>query len=82
MNEIVFALMIAAKAPAIPDQEVAVFALRTQCMQEAQAVIQQGPKAYCVPKKADPAPEEALRRMTTMMKTMMEQMNGHSNRLQ
>lgn len=82
MNEIVFALILVSRTPSLPDQEVAVFANRTQCMQEAQAVIQQGPSAYCVPKKADPTPEEVMRRMTTMMKTMMEQMNGYSNRLQ
>lgn len=75
MNEIVFALMLVSRVPSMPDQEVAVFASRTQCIQEAQAVIQQGPSAYCVPKKADPDPEQTIRRMTSLMKTMMEQMN-------
>ena len=76
MNEILFALMIVAKTPTMPDQQVAVFANREQCHREAQAIIQQGPSAYCVPMNVQPAPEESVKRMTTLMKMMMEQMNG------
>ena len=76
MNEIVFALMLVSRTPAMPDQQVAVFANRAQCVQEAQAIIQQGPSAYCVPMNVQPGPEESVKRMTTLMKSMMEQMNG------
>lgn len=79
MNEILFALMIVAKVPTIPDQQVAVFASRSECVKEAQAIIQQGPSAYCVPINQQPSPEEAIRKMTAMMKLMMKEMNGNSN---
>jgi len=51
MNELLFALLIVSKVPGVPDQEVAVFNNRAQCMQEAKNIIQQGPSAYCVPKQ-------------------------------
>jgi len=79
MNEILFALMIVAKSPNMPDQQVAVFASRSECVKEAQAIIQQGPSAYCVPVNQQPSPEEAIRKMTAMMKMMMKEMNGNSN---
>ena len=75
MNEILFALMIVAKAPNMPDQQMAVFTSRAQCMQEAQSIIQQGPSAYCVPLNQQPSPEEAVRKMTAMMKIMMKEMD-------
>jgi len=75
MNEIIFALMLVSRVPSVTDQELAVFANRTLCMQQAQTVIEQGQRAYCVPKNSQPTPEEALRRMIMMMKTMMEQIN-------
>ena len=75
MNEILFALMIVAKAPNMPDQQLAVFTSRAQCMQEAQSVIQQGPSAYCVPLNQQPSPEEAIRKMSAMMKIMMKEMD-------
>ncbi len=67
MSEILFALMIIAKAPNMPDQQLAVFNSREQCLQEAQAIIQQGPSAYCVPMNQQPSPEEAIRRMTKII---------------
>lgn len=76
MNEILFALMIVAKAPNMPDQQMAVFTSRAQCMQEAQSIIQQGPSAYCVPLNQQPSPEEAVRKMTAMMKMMMKEMDN------
>lgn len=76
MNEILFALMIVAKSPNMPDQQVAVFTNRAQCMQEAQSIIQQGPSAYCVPLNQQPSPEEAIRKMTAMMKMMMKEMDN------
>ncbi len=76
MNEILFALMIAAKVPNMPDQQVAVFSSRAQCMQEAQNIIQQGPSAYCVPVNQQPSPEEAIRKMTKLMQTMMKEMES------
>jgi hypothetical protein len=79
MNEILFALMIVANAPSVPDQQVAVFASRSECIREAQAIIQQGPSAYCVPVNQQPSPEEAIRKMTAMMKLMMKEMNVGSN---
>lgn len=79
MNEILFALMIVANAPSVPDQQVAVFASRSECIREAQAIIQQGPSAYCVPVNQQPSPEEAIRKMTAMMKLMMKEMNVSSN---
>ena len=79
MNEILFALMIVANAPSVPDQQVAVFASRSECIREAQAIIQQGPSAYCVPVNQQPSPEEAIRKMTAMIKLMMKEMNVSSN---
>lgn len=79
MNEILFALMIISKVPGAPDQQVAIFDNRTQCIQEAQNIIQQGPSAYCVPVNQQPSPEEAIRKMTAMMKMMMKEMNVNSN---
>jgi hypothetical protein len=76
MNEILFALMMVSKAPAMPDQQVAVFTSRAQCMAEAQNIIQQGPSAYCVPVNQQPSPEEAIRRMTSLMQTMMKEMDN------
>ena len=58
MNEILFALMMVAKAPAMPDQQVAVFTSETQCMAEAQTIIHQGPSAYCVPIAQQPVLEQ------------------------
>jgi hypothetical protein len=74
MTEILFALMIVSKIPNVPDQQAAVFASRAQCMAEAQNIIQQGPSAYCVPLNQQPNPEEAVRKMTAMMKMMMKEM--------
>lgn len=79
MNEIVFALMLVSRTPAMPDQQVALFASRSECIKEAQAIIQQGPSAYCVPVNQQPSPEEAVRKMTAMMKLMMKEMNGNNN---
>lgn len=79
MNEILFALMLVSRTPSMPDQQVAVFASRSECVKEAQAVIQQGPSAYCVPINQQPSPEEAIRKMSAMMKLMMKEMNGNSN---
>jgi hypothetical protein len=76
MNEILFALMIVAKSPNMPDQQLAVFTSRAQCMQEAQSIIQQGPSAYCVPLNQQPSPEEAIRKMSAMMKMMMKEMDN------
>ena len=76
MNEILFALMIVAKSPNMPDQQLAVFTSRAQCMQEAKNVIQQGPSAYCVPLNQQPSPEEAIRKMSAMMKLMMKEMDN------
>ena len=76
MNEILFALMMIAKAPNMPDQQVAVFTSREQCMVEAQRVIQQGPSAYCVPLNQQPSPEEAIRKMSAMMRMMMKEMDN------
>jgi hypothetical protein len=76
MNEILFALMIVAKSPSMPDQQLAVFTSRAQCMQEAQSIIQQGPSAYCVPLNQQPSPEEAIRKMSAMMKMMMKEMDN------
>lgn len=74
MNEILFALMMVSKSPNVPDQQLAVFSSRSQCIAEAQNIIQQGPSAYCVPVNQQPSPEEAIRKMTAMMKTMMKEM--------
>lgn len=79
MNEILFALIIISTVPGAPDQQLAVFNNRAQCMQEAQNIIQQGPSAYCVPVNQQPSPEEAIRKMTAMMKLMMKEMNVSSN---
>lgn len=79
MNEILFALMLVSRTPSMPDKQVAVFASRSECVKEAQAIIQQGPSAYCVPINQQPSPEEAIRKMTAMMKLMMKEMNGNSN---
>lgn len=76
MNEILFALMIVSKTPNMPDQQMAVFSNRTQCMQEAQNIIQQGPSAYCVPVNKQQDPEQAMRSMTAMMKNMMRELNA------
>lgn len=76
MNEILFALMIVSKVPSMPDQQVAIFDNRTQCMQEAQNIIQQGPSAYCVPVNQQPDPEQAMRKMTAMMKSMIKELNA------
>ncbi len=76
MNELLFALMIVAKSPNMPDQQVAVFSSKTQCMQEAQNIIQQGPSAYCVSVNQQPSPEEAIKRMTALMRTMMKEMDS------
>ncbi len=76
MNELLFALMIVAKSPNMPDQQVAVFSSKRQCMQEAQNIIQQGPSAYCVPVNQQPSPEEAIKRMTALMRTMMKEMDS------
>lgn len=76
MNEILFALMIVSKTPNMPDQQVAIFDNRTQCMQEARNIIQQGPSAYCVPINQQPNPEEAIRKMTAMMKSMIKELNA------
>jgi hypothetical protein len=45
-------------------------------MAEAQNIIQQGPSAYCVPVNQQPSPEEAIRRMTSLMQTMMKEMDN------
>jgi hypothetical protein len=58
MNELLFALVIVAQMPAMPDQPVAVFTSETQCMAEAQNIIQQGPSAYCVPIAQQPVLEQ------------------------
>jgi hypothetical protein len=58
MNELLFALVIVAQMPAMPDQEVAVFTSKAQCMVEAQNIIQQGPGAYCVPIVQQPVLEQ------------------------
>jgi hypothetical protein len=58
MNELLFALVIVAQMPAMPDQEVAVFTSKAQCMAEAQNIIQQGPSAYCVPIVQQPVLEQ------------------------
>jgi hypothetical protein len=80
MTEVLFALMLVSKTPNFPDQQVAVFASRSECVKEAQAIIQQGPSAYCVPVNQQPSPEEAIKRMTALMKTMMKEMeNGNRN---
>lgn len=79
MNEILFALIIISTVPGTPNQQLAVFNNRAQCMQEAQNIIQQGPSAYCVPVNQQPSPEEAIRKMTAMMKIMMKEMNVNSN---
>lgn len=76
MIEVVFALMMVAKVPSMPDQQVAVFTSREQCMAEAHSLIQQGPSAYCVPVNQQPSPEEAIRRMTKLMQTMMKDMDN------
>ena len=76
MNEILFALMMISKAPNMPDQQLAVFTSRAQCMQEAQSIIQQGPSAYCVPLNQQPSPEEAIRKMSAMMRMMMKEMDN------
>lgn len=76
MTELLFALMIVAKSPNMPDQQVAVFSSKAQCMQEAQSIIQQGPSAYCVPVNRQPSPEEAVRRMTSLMQSMMKEMDN------
>ena len=76
MNELLFALMMITKAPNMPDQQLAVFTSREQCMAEAQRVIQQGPSAYCVPLNQQPSPEEAIRKMSAMMRMMMKEMDN------
>lgn len=76
MNEILFALMMIAKAPNMPDQQLAVFTSREQCMAEAKRIIQQGPSAYCVPLNQQPSPEEAIRKMSAMMRMMMKEMDN------
>ena len=76
MNEILFALMMIAKAPNMPDQQLAVFTSREQCMAEAKRIIQQGPGAYCVPLNQQPSPEEAIRKMSAMMRMMMKEMDN------
>jgi hypothetical protein len=58
MNELLFALVIIAHAPTMPDQQVAVFTSREQCMAEAHSIIQQGPSAYCVPIAQHPILEQ------------------------
>jgi hypothetical protein len=76
MNEILFALMMVSKVPAMPDQQVAVFTSRAQCMAEAQGIVQQGPSAYCVPVNQQPSPEEVIRKMSAVMKMMMKEMDN------
>ena len=58
MNELLFVLVIVAQMPAMPDQEVAVFTSKAQCIAEAQNIIQQGPSAYCVPIAQQPVLEQ------------------------
>jgi hypothetical protein len=58
MNELLFALVIIAQVPTMPDQQMAVFTSREQCMQEAHSIIQQGPSAYCVPIAQHPSVEQ------------------------
>ena len=75
MNELLFALIIVSKAPGVPDQEVAVFNNRTQCMQEARNIIQQGPSAYCVPKQ-NVNVEKQMTMMVEMLGKMRRQMDA------
>ncbi len=61
MNELLFALIIVAQVPNTSDQQVALFTTQSQCMLEAQNIIQQGPSAYCVPVARQSVPEETHR---------------------
>lgn len=62
MTELVYALFIAAQLSDLPDQQVAVFQTRAQCLTEARAVIEQGPHAYCLPQNK-PRDEMAVFRL-------------------
>jgi hypothetical protein len=79
MNEILFALMLVAKSPAMPDQQLAVFSTRAQCSQEAENLVRQGPKAYCVPVNPPPNTEASLLKMTALMRVMMQEMKAMDN---
>jgi hypothetical protein len=51
-------------------------------MAEAQNIIQQGPSAYCVPvnqQPQPPSPEEAIRRMTSLMQMLPSMMKEMDN---
>jgi hypothetical protein len=79
MNEFLFALMIVSKVPGMPDQEVAVFNTRAQCMQESKNIIQQGPSAYCVPKQKVNV-EAQMNMMVQMLGRMKRQMDEEFNK--
>ena len=74
MNEFLFALMVVSKVPGMPDQEIAVFNTRAQCMQESKNIIQQGPSAYCVPKQKVNV-EKQMSIMVELMGKMKRQMD-------
>lgn len=75
MNEILFVLMLVSKVPGMPDQQLAMFNNRSQCMVEAKNVIEQGASAYCAPTNKPVDPVEALSKMTSIMKIMIQQMD-------
>ena len=81
MNELIFALLIVSKVPGVPDQEVAVFNNRSQCMQEARNIIQQGPSAYCVPKQNVDIEKQmsVMMQMLGKMKRQMDEEFAKSN---
>ena len=79
MNEILFALMLVTNSPNLPAQQMAVFGSREQCMQEAQHLVRQGPRAYCVPINQPPNPELSILKMTALMRIMMQEMKAISN---
>lgn len=67
MTNIVFALMIAVNGVT---STTAVFETRDQCLQEARAIIQQGPSAYCVPIN-----QLNIEQTQTQVKKMMDMLN-------
>ncbi len=66
MTNIVFALMVVVNGVT---STTAVFDTREQCLQEAQAIIKQGPSAYCVPVNQMNA-EQAQAQVKQMMKML------------
>lgn len=72
MTELMFALFISAQINDLPDQQIAVFPTRGQCMAEARAVIEQGPHAYCLPQNK---PRDEMATVRLLLGAFVEALN-------